>query len=150
MAYASLTMTSDTKFRNTTHGKIVDGVLITQPADINLQYDFGGYPSYYHMKAAHLRLKLQPDGSAKGLLAGYIDNSDVDLTKHAKQESAEMIGYDCPTFSQAVRRFSDGFKDPKTGQCTAISAAFDITAIPAFVIHPEDAHRTADAASPAH
>jgi hypothetical protein len=83
------------------------------------------------------------------MLAGYIAASDVDLTPHAKQESAEMIGYDCPTFAQAVKRYADGFKDPKTGQCTALSTAFNIEAIPAFVIHPEDAKKTA-AAAPAH
>jgi hypothetical protein len=124
-------------------------VLTTQPGDIGLEYDFGGYPSYFHYRAARLRLQLNADGTAKGMLAGYLAASDVDLTPHAKQESAEMIGYDCPTFSQAVRRYADGFKDPKTGQCTAISTAFNIEAIPAFVIHPDDAKKTAEAA-PAH
>jgi hypothetical protein len=148
LPYASLTVTKDEKFRAVAHGKIVNGVLTTAPTDIALTYDFGGYPSYFHFKAARLRLELNPDGTANGMMAGYLAASDVDLTPHAKQESAEMIGYDCPTFSQAVRRFADGFKDPKTGQCTALSTAFDIKAIPAFVIHPDDAHRTA-AATPA-
>jgi hypothetical protein len=151
LPYASLTVTSDEKFRAVVHGKIVNGVLTTAPADINLTYDFGGYPSYFHYKAARLRLELNPDGTAKGMLAGYVAATDVDLTPHAKQESAEMIGYDCPTFAQAVKRFADGFKDPKTGQCTALSTAFDIKAIPAFVIHPDDAHKTAAAVpAPAH
>jgi hypothetical protein len=155
LPYASLTVTSDKKFQAVVHGKIVDGVLTTTPGDINLQYDFGGYPSYFHYKAARLRLQLNADGTAKGMLAGYIVATDVDLTSHAKQESAEMIGYDCPTFSQAVRRFADGFKDPKTGQCTALSTAFNIDAIPAFVIHPDDVKKTAEAApapqnTPAH
>jgi hypothetical protein len=146
LPYASLTVTSDEKFRAVVHGKIVNGVLTTTPGDINLQYDFGGYPSFFHYKAARLRLELNPDGTAKGMLAGYIAASDVDLTPHAKQESAEMIGYDCPTFAQAVKRYADGFKDPKTGQCTALSTAFNIQAIPAFVIHPDDAKKTAEAA----
>jgi hypothetical protein len=154
LPYASLTVTDDKKFQATLHGKIVDGVLTTQPGDINLTYDFGGYPSYFHYKAARLRITLNADGTAKGMLAGYIVATDVDLTAHAKQASAEMIGYDCPTFSQAVRRFADGFKDPKTGQCTALSTAFNIEAIPAFVIHPDDAKKTAQAVpaatAPAH
>jgi len=149
LPYASLTVTSDKKFQATLHGKIENGVLTTQPGDIALEYDFGGYPSYFHYKAARLRLQLNADGTAKGMLAGYLVASDVDLTPHAKQESAEMIGYDCPTFSQAVRRYADGFKDPKTGQCTALSTAFNIEAIPAFVIHPDDAKKTAEVA-PAH
>ncbi|HTJ64357.1 MAG TPA: hypothetical protein VL899_11150 [Alphaproteobacteria bacterium] len=145
LPYASLTVTGDKKLQSHMHGKLVNGVLTTEPADIALQYDFGGYPSYYHFKASHLRLTLKPDGSASGMLTGYLDAKDIDLTPHAKQESAEMIGYDCPTFAQAVRRFADGFKDPKTGQCTALSTAFNIEAIPAFVIHPDDAHKTAEA-----
>jgi hypothetical protein len=150
LPFASLTITPDKKFQTVMHGRVVDGVLTTDNADIATQYDFGGYPSYFHFKAAHVRLELKPDGTAHGMLVGYLDSKDIDLTPHAKQESAEMIGYDCPTFSQAVRRFADGFKDPKTGQCTALSTAFNIEAIPAFVIHPEDAHKTADAtAAPA-
>jgi len=150
LPYASLTVTDDKKFQATLHGKIENGVLTTEPGDIALTYDFGGYASYYHFKAIRLRLEINADGSAKGMMAGYIAASDVDLTAHAKQASAEMIGYDCPTFSQAVRRYADGFKDPKTGQCTALSTAFSITAIPAFVIHPEDSKKTAAAAAPAH
>jgi hypothetical protein len=149
LPYASLTVTSDEKFRALAHGKIVDGVLTTEPADIALTYDFGGYPSYFHFKGARIQLELNADGTAKGMLAGYVAASDVDLTPHSKQESAEMIGYDCPTFAQAVKRFADGYKDPKTGQCTALSTAFNIQAIPAFVIHPDDAKKTA-AATPAH
>jgi hypothetical protein len=149
LPYASLTVTSDEKFRALAHGKIVDGVLTTEPADIALTYDFGGYPSYFHFKGARIQLELNADGTAKGMLAGYVAASDVDLTPHSKQESAEMIGYDCPTFAQAVKRFADGYKDPKTGQGTALSTAFNIQAIPAFVIHPDDAKKTA-AATPAH
>jgi hypothetical protein len=59
-----------------------------------------------------------------------------------------MIGVDCPTFSQAVHRYADGYPDPATGKCTAISTAFDIEAVPAFIIHPEEARKTAEAASP--
>jgi hypothetical protein len=57
-----------------------------------------------------------------------------------------MVGFDCPSFSQAVRRYADGLKDPKTGQCMGISMAFEVNAIPAFVIHPEDAKKTASVA----
>jgi hypothetical protein len=46
-----------------------------------------------------------------------------------------------------MHRYADGFKDPKTGQCTAMSTAWQIAAIPAFVIHPDEAKKTADAAA---
>jgi hypothetical protein len=144
LPYASLTVTDDEKFRTIAHGSIMNGVLITQPADISLQYDWGGYANYYHFKAAHLRLELKPDGTTAGMLTGYMPVSDMDPTPHAKQAGTEMVGYDCPSFSQAIRRYADGLKNPKTGQCTALSTAFNIQAIPAFVIHPQDAKKTVE------
>jgi hypothetical protein len=145
LPYASLTVTGDAKYRNHAHGRIVNGVLTTAPSDIALHYDYGGYQREYHIKSARLRLDLTDAAKAKGLLAGYLDLGDVDMTKGTRQESAEMVGYDCPTFNQAMRRYADGYKDPKTGQCTAMSTAWQVNAIPAFVIHPDDARKTADA-----
>ncbi len=144
--YASLTMTDDKKYQTIAHGKIIDGVVITEPTDVRLHYDIGGYTRWWNIRAARLRLELKPDGNAHGLLAGYMDANDLDMTQGGvKQESAEMVGYDCPTYYQAIHRYADGMKDPATGQCTALSTAFEVNAIPAFVIHPEDAHRTAAA-----
>ena len=144
LPYASLTMTDDKKYQTIARGKIVDGVVTTEPTDMRIHYDIGGYTRVWNIKAARVRLEMKPDGSAKGLLAGYMDADDLDMTKDGvKQASAEMVGYDCPTYYQAIHRYADGMKDPKTGQCTALSTAFEINAIPAFVIHPEDAKKTA-------
>jgi hypothetical protein len=46
---------------------------------------------------------------------------------------------------------ADGYPDPKTGECTALSIAFNIEAIPAFVLHqPGDTAKTKTAqAAPA-
>ncbi len=150
LPYASLTVTNDTKYQNHAHGKITNGVLTTAPADLAFHYDYGGYQREYHIKAARLRLDINDMNKAKGLLAGYLALTDVDMTQGTKQLSAEMVGYDCPTYFQAMHRYADGYKDPKTGQCTAMSAAWEVNAIPAFVVHPEDAHRTADATPAAH
>jgi hypothetical protein len=149
LPYASLTVSKDPKWQSHLHGKIENGILTTTSGDIALYYDFGGYQREYHVKDAHLRLDLNDPKKQTGLLAGYLDLNDVDMTKGTKQLSAEMVGYDCPTFFQAMHRYADGYKDPKTGQCTAMSTAWQVNAIPAFVIHPEDAHKTADA-TPAH
>lgn len=147
LPYASLTVTPDTKYQNHTKGHIANGILTTDPSDMAFHYDFGGYQREYHVKAARLRLDLNDTAKVKGMLAGYLDLNDVDMTKGTKQLSAEMVGYDCPTYNQAMRRYADGFKDPKTGQCTALSTAWEVSAIPAFVIHPDDAHKTADAST---
>jgi hypothetical protein len=145
LPYSSLTATSDEKFRATLHGKIVDGVLTTTPAEIALSYDYAGRRAFFHFKSARIRMEINPDGTAKGMLAGYLAMPDIDRTSHTKAFLAEMAAFDCPTFAQAVKRYADGEKDPKTGQCTALSTAFNFQAIPAFVIQPEDANKAADA-----
>ena len=145
LPYASLTVTDDKRWQSVVHGRIVNGVVMTDPGDIALTYVFGGAPRDYHIKAARLRLEIQPDGKAKGMLAGYMDMADVDMTKGTKQASAEMVKYDCPSIYQAIRRYADGYKDPNTGKCTALSTAFQVEAIPAFIIHPEEAKKTAQA-----
>jgi hypothetical protein len=143
LPYASLSMTDDKKFQTLIHGRIKDGVVTTDAGDITLHYDLGGSKKRYDLKAARLRLELSPDGTAKGLLAGYLPLSDVDFSRTSKQAGAEMVGYDCPSFTQAFQRYADAYPDPKTGQCTAISTAFEIQAIPVFIVHPEGERKTA-------
>ena len=51
------------------------------------------------------------------------------------------------------RHAADGYPDPKTGECTQISTAFTIEALPAFVLHqPGDngGKKTAQAGSAGH
>ena len=43
---------------------------------------------------------------------------------------------DCPGLYTALHRLADGERDPATGVCKAVSLAFEVEAIPAFVIHP--------------
>jgi hypothetical protein len=38
-----------------------------------------------------------------------------------------------------AHKLADGYPDPKTGECTMISSAFDITAYAAFIVHPKTA-----------
>ena len=52
-----------------------------------------------------------------------------------------------------AKQMADGYPDPKTGECTQISTAFTIEALPAFVLHqPGDtgAKKTAQADSAGH
>jgi hypothetical protein len=45
--------------------------------------------------------------------------------------------FSCPAFYEAGKRLADGYPDPNTGECTALSAAFHIEGLPAFVIHSD-------------
>ena len=141
--YTSVTVTSNPRWRNMTHGKIVDGVLTTDPVDIRLDHYQGqGLKDHaeLYIRGARIRLEIQPDGTAKGMLAGY---SDVETVYHAEfgmmySVLPRSFGYTCPAAYSALNKLADGYPDPKTGKCTAISTAYSIEAAPAFLIHPKD------------
>jgi hypothetical protein len=151
--YGSLSVIADKKYQSTGKGRIVDGMLMSEPMDVVVKYDFGGTTLDYHVKQGRLHLALGPDGTGinnatKGRLAGYLPLSDIEFgTAKGRQASSEMTGIDCPSYNQAFRRLADGHKDPATGKCTSISTSWDIAAVPAFVIHPEEAQKTAEAAA---
>jgi hypothetical protein len=156
--YSSLTTTSNPRWRNVTHGKIVNGVLTTDPIDMRLDHYPGeGLKNHADMfiRSARIRLEIQPDGSAKGMLAGY---SDVETVYHAEFGMAYSVlpksfGWTCPAAYAALHKLADGYPDPKTGKCTAISTAYRIEAVPAFLIHPQKlqtaAPKLSEAAQPA-
>jgi hypothetical protein len=88
-----------------------------------------------------MRLVMARDGSMTGLLGGYRDFRDV----YAKDtfnipsggQSRETTYYQNQIgYYYALRRNADGLPDPKTGQNTAISAAYRFQGRPAFVVDP--------------
>jgi hypothetical protein len=140
---ASFTV-SDTapRHRNALRGRIVGGVLTTDPADIELAQTWGqggardirGNRTKFDFRKGRLRLAFQPDGSVRGMLGGYRPLFDV-ITAEALggAGSALVAGIDCSAYLATLRKYADGLKDPKTGQCNGISSAFQITAVPAYV-----------------
>jgi len=151
IANASLTVHPNPHFRAVAHGRIAGGVLTTDPVDLSL-YHTVGRPSEIALKGARLRLELLPDGRAKGFLAGYQDveflfHHQFDLGAPEATEQVKFIvagaaaaesGYDCVSVMSALKRLADGYPDKASGRCTAISSAFRIEAVPAFVIPPSD------------
>jgi hypothetical protein len=88
-----------------------------------------------------MQLVFQPDGGLTGLLGGYRDWRDV----YAKDtfnvpsggQSRESTYYQNQIgFYYSLRRNADGIPDAKTGQNTAISAAYRFLGRPAFVVDP--------------
>lgn len=118
-------------------GRIVDGVLITEPTDVRLPYyeqpDMAGDRIIRRMR---LELRLSP-GGAEGLLGGYADLENWYLN-YAKTWGAHAIadveGWSAPATYQALRGFAD-FREPETGQVTGISAAYEVAFTRAFIIH---------------
>lgn len=119
------------------HGKIVNGVLITDPADFIL-------PEYQHttqlIRDTRFRLKLTENG-AEGMIAGYSDIKDwhyVFLKGWSTIRSGQGLGSQ-PSHARALERLADAYPDPKTGKNTAISSALDARFVQVFIQHPEKA-----------
>lgn len=130
------------RHRNVLKGKITGGVLTTEPADIALAQTWGqggvreirGARWKYRFMRARLRLEFQADGSIRGMIGGYRPTIEViSAMTLGGAGSATTAGIDCAGILQAANRLADGMRDPKTGKCTAISSAFRIGGIPAFV-----------------
>lgn len=128
--------------RNVLKGRIENGVLTTEPADIMLTQTWGqggardirGNRTKWHYQKGRLRLSFQSDGTVRGLLGGYRPLFDVIASPSIGGVGAALTaGIDCAAELKTLRKYADGMKDPKTGQCTAISGTQRITAIPAFV-----------------
>jgi hypothetical protein len=119
------------------NGKIVDGVLITEPIDLKLP--FYGNSAYAEVSLRDMNMKLDlnlgDDGKVRGLVGGYYD-FDKWWEYMLKIEFLIATGdWSCPALYEAAKRLADGYPDPATGQCSAISSAFKIDAVPAFTLH---------------
>jgi len=128
--------------RNVLRGKILNGVLTTEPTLIKVTQTWGqgggrdlrGIRSRWTMNRGRLRLVFQPDGTLKGVVAGYQPlNEFVDSASMGGMGSAMVAGIDCAGQFNTLRKLADGDRDPKTGQCTTISSSVTLQAVPAFV-----------------
>ena len=126
------------QFISTFHGKIVDGVLITDPADayIPATAAFEDVTVQY-IKDMRFKLKLTAD-QGTGLMAGY---TDVEAFYRQLNESwsthHQSYGQEsAPSLYRALHKLADAYPDPKTGQNTAISSALDVKFTQVFIQHP--------------
>jgi hypothetical protein len=118
---------------NILRGKLKDGVILTDPAEIAMRCDAYIQP-LYEFRGARLRLRLKPDGNLEGVLGAYQPWYPV-YWSHAKVGYIDERGFgiDAPALYYALKRNADGYPDPKTGENTAISAAYMIEAVPTFI-----------------
>jgi len=146
MQRASLSVSDNPRYRAMAHGRIVNGVLTTDPVDVHFYFNAVAPhkdSEEYFIRAARLRMELRPDGSAKGRMAGYWDVEKAYNTLFAHSFPRDLLaeasfGYTCPSAYAALHKYADGFRDPKTGECSGISTVYDVEATQAFVIHPKE------------
>jgi hypothetical protein len=135
---ASFTI-SRPQWRNVMHGRIHDGVLTTDPVDVRLNRRLGhggvrGARSEYDLRQARLRLTLRADGTVEGLLGAYQTPANlVESTSLGGIGAAVVAGIDCSAEYRTLMALADGLKNPATGQCTGVSNAYRVVAVPAFV-----------------
>ena len=128
--------------RNVLHGRIVNGVLTTEPTLIKLtqtwgqraQTDLRGIRSRWTLNKGRLRLAFQPDGTLKGIVGGYQPLAElVTSPSLGGLGSVWDAGIDCAGEYNTLKKLADGNRDPRTGQCTTISSGLELAAVPAFV-----------------
>jgi hypothetical protein len=140
------------RHRNVLRGRIINGVLTTEPADIELVQTWGqggardirGNRTSFDYRQARLRLEFQPDGSLRGLMGGYRPIFDVIVSPAlGGAGSALVAGIDCAGEFATLKKYADGLRNPETEQCEGISSTQHIVAIPAFVNDVPAPSRTA-------
>lgn len=134
------------KYTHRLNGKIENGVLTTEPADVNWAWSsWYSDPFDYQFKQGRFRVKLDPSGeTAEGLFGGY---ADIDTFRQTLMRgySTHHSGYgDMSQFSmaRALFRNADGIPGPD-GKNTAISASLRVSFTQVFIVHPDPKVATA-------
>ncbi len=110
-----------------TTGRIENGVLITDPiSDMRMPSTAITDTGEIGFQQARWRLKLTDTG-AKGILGAYQDTDRFFrfMLKTAGNKPRATALAAAP-FWHSLKRNADGMKDPKTGQCNSISAAWTV------------------------
>ena len=160
VAYASYAFDRDPRFRASARGRIVDGILMTEPTDVRFHSEFVAVRTERPLRDAQLHATISEDGVLEGYLAGYTSLEDMydvqfgfrngtdNLTGEPGSvylinsrnvgEAVVMGNYTCEGVYYALYGHADGHPDPETGKCTSISTQYRIKALPAFVVDGEN------------
>jgi hypothetical protein len=118
-------------------GKIVNGVLITDPAAKMRLTDY--MANYWVTKKfldASFRIRIGPQ-EAEGRLVGYWDfDSFWSFMENTHELAVTVESWSCPAMYEAARKLADGYKDPHTGNCNALSFSYQVKAVRAFIVKP--------------
>lgn len=125
-------------FINETKGKIVDGVLITEPIkEVKFPWAMR-FVGYFIVRDFQLKLDLTPT-AAKGIFAGYIDvnqwnrNFNGNWSTHHQSYGAITAASEY----RVMRKLADAYPD-ENGENTAISGAAEIILTQVHILHPSE------------
>ena len=151
---ATYAFDQDPRYQASTRGRIVNGVLTSDPVDVRFHWVVNNIRLDRALRDARLRMTINADGSMEGIMAGYSpveemydtvfgfrtgrDGSGQLAPVRARQGSASGYAFTarhtCNGVYYAMKQMADGHRDPATGQCTSISTQYRLKAIPAFVV----------------
>jgi hypothetical protein len=117
-------------------GKIKNGVLTTEPADVNWPWAvFLERPGTYLIRGLRLNVKLSEKGG-EGLIGGYADVNSwyAQLVRSWSTHHSSYGGLSQPSLYPVLRRLADGYPD-KSGAMTAISSALSVSMVQVFIEH---------------
>lgn len=141
--WRSMSVLPDAKYRNASaRGKIVDGVLTTEPLDLKLRFRQQLLDGELWWRDARLEARINGEGRLEGLLGFYWDTDNwfrIHNDHHVGENHTGRLlslarEYMCAGMYHALERLADGHPDPATGRCTSLSSALRFQATPAFVI----------------
>jgi hypothetical protein len=117
-------------------GRIVNGVLETDPVELRLPMIELHSPFYVVLSNMRMRLNLSDTG-AKGMITGYQD-IDGFYRYFAKTTGIvdHLAEFNTAAVYNGLRLLADGDKDPQTGQCRSISTVYYLEAARVFIVHP--------------
>jgi hypothetical protein len=144
----------DPRFRAETHGRIVNGVLTTEPVNVRFHWLVAGMHLERPLDHARIQAKFNASGGLDGYLAGYtpveamynLNYGFRDARNDAGQPVTPMqtgglavlgndvMGRTCHGAYAALNRLADGDRDARTGRCSSISTQYWLRAVPAFVL----------------
>lgn len=120
-------------------GKIVDGVLLTEPID-RIVFPWGSTfntTGFQVFRGMQFKLNLTQQG-AEGFIAGFADIEAFShhLNTHWSTHHQSYGQLSSPSLYRSLHRLADGYPDPKTGNNTAISSAVKVKFIQVFIDKP--------------
>jgi len=124
----------DPDYTQRTTGKIVNGELITDRMDKLVRPYIHVNFAVAEIETLDMRLRVKLGAThATALMSGYFD-----LWKwyffNAKAARQGVGGWSPSSLWDALVRNADGHKDPKTGQCTAISGTYGMDLVRVFIL----------------
>lgn len=142
----------DPNYRAETRGRIVNGVLTTDPVNVRFHWLVAGMHLDRVLNHARIEARITSSGQLEGFLAGY---SPVEALydmqyafRSARGDDGEplgargamfatiatsAIGRTCQGPYQAAYRLADGDYDPETGRCTSLSTQYVMRGTRAFI-----------------